>query len=182
MPLLVAYCPSFVLICLWHCFVDLCLFSSEFYSSSLFHSTELNIQMVSGAHCPIICWVNMQIPSQFHLTFLIILLPCFLVKSYPFKLSRVSFRLCFIQPARPSMFRLVTLRRWRHACGRSAEAAPVQSTVSQLLPTIHTLLHRPLPRQLLQSLHFYTAATSKDLHPAQLLQQLTSVQLWYTFW
>ena len=165
-PLLVAYCPSFVLICLWHCFVDLCLFSSEFYSSSLFHSTELNIQMVSGAHCPIICQVNMQ------MAFLIILSPYFIVKSYPFKLSRVSFRLCFIQPARPSMFRLVTLRRWRHACGRSAEAAPVQ-----LLPTIHTLLHRLLPRQLLHSLHFFIAATSKDLHSVQLLFKLTSVQL-----
>ena len=55
---------------------------------------------------------------------------------------------CSIQPACPSMFRLVTLRRlmwrhsvvqircgtvWRHACGRSAEAAAACSILSRLL-------------------------------------------------
>ena len=77
---------------------------------------------------------------------------------------------CSIQSACPSMFRLVTLRSWRHACGRSAEAAPC-SILSQLLQsstftqtaskatsTIYTFTQLlPLARQL----HCCTASAAR---------------------
>ena len=80
--------------------------------------------------------------------------------------------LCFIEPACPSMFRLVTPaveegeevapRLWAK-CGSSRPLFnPVPAT------TIYTFTQTPLPRQLLHcriyNIHFYTAATSKALH------------------
>ena len=79
--------------------------------------------------------------------------------------------LCFIEPACPSMFRLVTPaaegeevapRLWAK-CGSSRLLFnPVPAT------TIYTFTQTPLPRQLLHcriyNIHFYTAATSKALH------------------